>query len=147
MALDAPFDVSNLSAAISKHRSELTKLLAESLLAASYWVSLAAVSRCDNVINKALGDLTLSILMRPNEGYGISQRAVFGLFLWEALAKDLRQRLATDLLVVPLPDTQRDQARAILTAKPADTRQDMLKTLEADGVSQERLASIGLRSL
>ena len=95
-----------------------------------------------------LAALSLSTLTGPNEAGVMAERGVFGLSLWESLSADFRNRTVVDLAGAMaggwFPDAVAESARAVLAGKPDEVRRDVADRLRAAGVTEQRLADIGL---
>ena len=63
---------------------------------------------------------------------------------WGVLPADVRRRAAADLVAARFSDRKRDILRAALSEKTEKVRQDIRASLQAEGISEVRLAAIAL---
>jgi hypothetical protein len=132
-------------ATIRKRRDEIAQILAIKPLSSYYWIQLAE-SRVDahEPIAKTLDALELSEVTGPNEEYMITQRGLFGIWQWEVLPPDVRQRAIADLVAGSLSDTKLAWLKKTLAEKPEPVRQEIRSALQAQGFSQSNFNRIGL---
>lgn len=143
-ALTSTDDTSD-AATIAKRRDEIAELLAIRPLSSTYWVQLAE-ARIDahEDIARALDALELSAVTAPNEQYMITQRGLFGIWQWEFLSPEIRQRTIADLVGALPSDTKAAWLKQTLSEKTDQVRQEIRADLQAQGFSQGNLDRIGL---
>jgi hypothetical protein len=136
-----------------KRSSELTDILSVRPLSSEYWLSLAEIRLVTNQpSSKVVEAFALSILTGTNEGYLIARRGVFGASHWEGLPLEVRKRTATDLAAALvfhggatlLSDRIKAKLGIVLSKTTEEVRQNIQTILQAEGLSREGLASIGL---
>jgi hypothetical protein len=140
-----PVDDSSDDKTIRKRGDEIAELLAIRPLSSRYWVKLAE-ARIDahEAPAKALDALDLSALTGPNEGYLITQRGLFGIWQWEALPAEARERTIKDLVARQVSDAKLTWLRTTLAHKPEQVREEIRLALQAQGFSKSNFARIGL---
>jgi hypothetical protein len=133
---------SDLTAA-NERRETISAFLSIRPLSSYHWVLLSSVEfataqRMDDVLDA----LTLSVLTGPHENYIMVQRAIFGLSVWEDLPPHLKTRVAVDLTAEKI--TEKANFRAVLSSKPQVVRNELRKTLLAQGVPPKDVERLGL---
>jgi hypothetical protein len=130
---------------IRKRRDEIAEILAIKPLSSYYWIQLAAV-RVDahEPLSKALDALEMSAVTAPDDEYMITQRGLFGIWQWEVLPPDIRQRSIADLVAVRPSDTKAAWLKTTLAGKTEQVRQEIRSALQAQGFSQSNFDRIGL---
>ena len=130
---------------IRKRRDELEHLLTIRPLSSLSWLRLAEV-RVDahEDLARAIDALGLSAVTGPNEGYVLTERGLFGIWQWEGLPPDLKQRSIADLAARQLSDGKLAWLKAYLAGKPDVVRQEIRLALQARGFSKSNFERIGL---
>jgi hypothetical protein len=130
---------------IQKGRDELEHLLAIRPLSSLSWLRLAAVRVDANEgLAKATEALELSAVTGPNEGYVLTERGLFGIWQWEGLSPELKQRAIADLAARQLSDGKLAWMKTFLAGKPEPVRREIRSALEARGFSKSNFERIGL---
>jgi hypothetical protein len=130
-------DPSDVTAANGR-RETLGAILAIEPLHSTEWLLLSDVQlRTDQPMDAAFGSLLLSIMTGPNEGYVMTERAIFGASLWEWLSPELKRRAASDLAWGEMPD--RKKLGAVLAAKSAGVRSELRTALLATGLPPKQV--------
>jgi hypothetical protein len=121
------------------HRRELLlALLSIRPLSSMDWLSLSkAELMTHQSVKDVFGSLELSMLTGSNEGYVIENRRLFGVSLWDRLPPDLKRRVANDLAVGEIPDSQK--FRDLVAAQPEQVRTELREALLASGVSPKEI--------
>jgi hypothetical protein len=121
------------------HRRELlSAILTIEPLSSMDWLSLSSAELSTHrSMEDVLGSLRLSMLTGPNEGYVMESRRLFGVSLWERLSPDLKRRVANDLAVGELGDSQ--ELRVLISAQPKQVRNELREALIATGVSPKEI--------
>jgi hypothetical protein len=127
-------------------RGILGDLLAVKPLSPEHWLQLASVMLAEQKPQPQIeAALLLSGVTGPNEGSTVlSQRAVFGVSLWENLSPVLQHRVAADLAGAPLNETDLTNIRVLLATKPEPVRDRIRETLLAQGISPAGIVAMGL---
>ena len=138
-------DDSSDDQAIRKRRDEIEQILAIRPLSSSYWLKLAEARIDDNEpLAKALEDLEMSTVTGPNEEAMITQRGLFGVWQWEVLPPEVRQRAIADLVAVRPTDPKAAWLKSTLAGKSEEVREEIRSALLAQGFSQSNFDRIGL---
>lgn len=129
---------------IRKRRDELTEMLAIRPLSSYYWLELAE-SRIDaqEAPTKAVAALELSRLTGSNEGYLITERALFGIWRWEVLPAEVQTRAVADLVARQPSNRDLDWLRTTLSEKTEKVREEIRLALQAYGFSKRNFDRIG----
>ena len=128
-----------------QRREEISDILTVRPLSTQYWLSLAKMRQVTGEpSSKVLDALTLSTLTGANEGSTLSARGLFGVWQWESLPAELRERTAAALTARRVSDLDADWLRANLAQKPETLRQQIRTALQTHGLSAIELARIGL---
>lgn len=128
-----------------QRREEIADILTIRPLSARYWLSLAKMRQVTGEPSGKLFDaFILSILTGPNEGSILSSRGLFGVWQWESLSEELRDRTVAALTARRLSDLDVDWLRADLAQKPETVRQQIRIALQASGLSATELTRFGL---
>ena len=121
-----------------RQRELLSAILSIKPLSSMDWLSL---SRAELMTRQSMedvfGSLELSMLTGPNEGYVIEDRRLFGVSLWEKLSPDLKRRVANDLAVGEIRDSQK--LHVLVSAQPEQVRNELREALIATGVSPKEI--------
>jgi hypothetical protein len=140
-----PTDDSSNDETIRKRRDQLIGILANRPLSSFYWLQLAQTRLANNEpMDAALADFEMSVITGPNEEYMITQRALFGIWQWEAVPPNIQQRSITDLTTVTLSDAKLAWLKTTLTDKPAQVRQQIQDALRDQGMKGNTLERMGL---
>jgi hypothetical protein len=128
---------------------ELAASLSVRPLSSMKWLALASARVImGQPFDKVLAALALSSLTGPNEGYVMSQRAIFGLVQWESLPEDVRKRTVADLVAAFLQRSisgqEADVAKGVLATKDAGTHQEIIDRLRSAGLPSNEIVRIGL---
>ena len=84
--------------AANRRREVLSAILSIKPLSSIDWLSLSGMQLVtDQPMEQVLGSLKLSVMTGPNEGYVMTERAIFAVSLWEDLSSDLKSRVAIDM--------------------------------------------------
>jgi hypothetical protein len=135
--LTEKIDSSDPKAANSR-REALSSILAIEPLSSIDWLSLSGVQLVtDQPMDQVFDSLELSVMTGPNEGYVKSQRAIYGISLWERLSPDLKRRVATDLAKGEIPESEK--FRAFVAAQPERVRNELRQALVATGLSPNEI--------
>jgi hypothetical protein len=133
-------DESNQSDIIAAYRRRelLSAILSIKPLSSMDWLSL---SRAELMTHQSMegvfASLELSMLTGRNEGYVMEERRLFGVSLWERLSPDLKRRVANDLAVGEIPDSQK--FHDLVSAQPEQVRTELREALIAAGVSPKEI--------
>ncbi len=126
-------------------RNALSGLLAEKPIATGYWLALAQIRFATEQNSTSVADaLAMSVLTGANEASMMSQRASFDAVYWELLPQDARQRAAMELSPPDLSPAEIVPVRAALARKSDAVRQQIRAVFQAQGLTPERLAALGL---
>jgi hypothetical protein len=136
---------------IRKRRDEIAEILAIRPLSSRYWFKLA-VRRIDahEDPTRAIDALELSTVTGPNEDYMLMQRGLFGIWQWEVLPAEIRQRAVADLVARQnssannISDAKMAWLRTTLSEKTEQVRQEIRAAVQAQGLSKSNLDRIGL---
>lgn len=147
-ALRRPVDPLNIEAARGR-RDQFAATLAVRPLASLNWLSLAGMRYATGQPSSdTLKALTLSSVTGPNEGYIMSQRAIFELMQWDGLPADAKRRAVGDFVTafrkIGLTNKQRTTAASVLAGKGQDARSEIIELLRSEGLSATDLDSLGL---
>jgi hypothetical protein len=130
-------DPSDLKAANSR-RETLAAILSIKPMASNDWLGLSGMQlMTDQPMEQVLGSLMLSMLTGPNEGYTMTERAMFGISLWEDLTPDLRRHVINDLAAGEIPES--GKIRAVFAAKSSAVRDELRTSLLATGLSPKQV--------
>jgi hypothetical protein len=146
-----PVDDSSDDMTIRKRRDEIAEILAIRPLSSRYWFKLA-VRRIDahEDPTRAIDALELSTVTGPNEDYMLMQRGLFGIWQWEVLPAEIRQRAVADLVARQnssannISDAKMAWLRTTLSEKTEQVRQEIRAAVQAQGLSKSNLDRIGL---
>ena len=146
-----PVDDSSDDMTIRKRRDEIAEILAIRPLSSRYWFKLA-VRRIDahEDPTRAIDALELSTVTGPNEDYMLTQRGLFGIWQWEVLPAQIRQRAVADLVARQnstannISDAKMAWLRTTLSEKTEQVRQEIRSALQAQGLSKSNFDRIGL---
>jgi hypothetical protein len=131
-----------------KRRDELTEILSVSPMSSPHWLllsSMRSLARDPSVW--MIAALSMSDVTGRNEGYVMSQRAVFVLSQWENLPSDVRDSAANDLAMTwkTFTTPKLAQLRSMLSAKSDKDRSDIrTAVMKSQKFTAEDLTSIGL---
>ena len=136
---------------IRKRRDEIAEILAIRPLSSRYWFKLA-VRRIDAHEDpaRAIDALELSTVTGPNEDYMLTQRGLFGIWQWEVLPAEIRQRAIADLVARQnssannISEAKMTWLRTTLSEKTDPVRQEIRAALQAQGFSKNNFERIGL---
>ena len=135
--LTEKIDSSDPKAANSR-REALSSILSIEPLSSVDWLSLSGVQLVtDQPMDQVFDSLELSVMTGPNEGYVKSQRAIYGISLWERLSPDLKRRVASDLAKGEIPESEK--FRAFVAAQPERVRNELRQALVATGLSPNEI--------
>ena len=138
-------DGSSDDTTIQKGRDELEHLLAVRPLSSISWLRLAEVRVDANEgLARATEALELSAVTGPNEGYVLTERGLFGIWQWEGLSPELKQRAIADLAARQISDGKLAWLKTFLAGKPEPVRREIRLALEAKGFSKGNFSRIGL---
>jgi hypothetical protein len=144
---DALTDIDDASddQTIGKRRDEIAEILAIRPLSSRYWLKLAEarVDAHEDIV-RAIDAFELSTLTGPNEGYILTQRGLFGIWQWEALPPELKQRAIAGLVAGQISDGKLAWLKATLADKPEPVRREIRLALQAQGFSKSNFERIGL---
>jgi hypothetical protein len=148
VSLTEPVDAGD-RATVRRRADALSAIIAEQPLSAMHWLSLASTRLVTaEPLDKVAAALAMSALTGPNEAFVMSQRGLFGLLQWEVLPADQRRRAMADFAgaipALPNADHAMNAAKAILSAKTDDVREEVAVSLRAQGLSPSDLARVGL---
>jgi hypothetical protein len=130
-------DRSDLKAANSR-RDALAAILSNKPLSSSDWLSLSGMElMTDQPMEQVRGSLMLSMVTGPNEGYTMTERAMFGVSLWEDLSPDLRRHVINDLAAGEIPESSK--IRAVIDPKSPAVRDELRNSLIATGLSPKEV--------
>ena len=130
-------DPSDLKAANSR-RETLAAILSIKPMASNDWLALSGMQlMTDQPMEQVLGSLMLSMMTGPNEGYTMTERAMFGISLWEDLSLDLRRHVINDLAAGEIPESSK--IRAVFAAKSSAVRDELRTSLLATGLSPKQV--------
>jgi hypothetical protein len=133
-------DESNQSDMIAAYRQRelLSAILSIKPLSSMHWLTLSrAELKTYQPTEDVLSSLELSMLTGPNEGYVMEERRLFGVSLWERLPPDLKRRVANDLAVGEIHDSQK--FRGLVSAQNEQVRNELREALIAAGVSLKEI--------
>jgi hypothetical protein len=100
------------------------------------WLSLSGLQWVTHQpLERVLGSLRLSMLTGPNEGYAMTERAIFGVSLWESLSPDIKRRVVSDLASAEV----NEKFRAALFAQPVKVRNELREALLVTGLSPKEI--------
>jgi hypothetical protein len=135
------------SAQTNMQHERLIELLSTRPLASPFWLSLAALRLADGFsFEKVRSSLVLSTVTGPNENRVMTQRAIFGLWLWERLTPELRKAVINDIAGALFPDPDIIKLRDVWSSKSDAVKHDVRKDLlENAGLTEKDLNRIGLR--
>ena len=121
------------------HRRELlAAILSIAPLSSMDWLSLSRAELMTRQrMEDVFGGLELSMLTGPNEGYVMAERRIYGVSLWEGLSPDLKRRVANDLAVGEIPDSEK--FRAVLSAQPEEVKSELRDALIPTGLSPKEI--------
>jgi hypothetical protein len=120
------------SLAAYRRRQALSLILSIKPLSSVDWLSLSIFRLVtDQPMEQVLGSLKLSMVTGPNEGNLMADRGTFGVSIWDSLSSDLQRRVATDLVAADMREN--GKIRAVLSAEPERVRNDIRKSLLANG--------------
>jgi hypothetical protein len=125
----------------------LTHLLSTRPLASPFWLSLAAQRLADGFsFEKVKNPLVLSTLTGPNENRVMTQRGIFGLWLWERLTPELRRSVINDIAGALFSDPDIIRLGGVWSSKPDAVKQDVRTDLVKNaGLTEKDLNRLGLR--
>ena len=130
-------DPSDLKAANSR-RETLAAILSIKPMSSNDWLSLSGMQlMTDQPMEQVLGSLMLSMMTGPNEGYTMTERAMFGISLWEDLTPDLRRHVINDLAAGEIPESVK--IRAVFAGKSSAVRDELRTSLLATGLSPKQV--------
>jgi hypothetical protein len=130
-------DPSDLKAANSR-RETLAAILSIKPMASNDWLGLSGMQlMTDQPMEQVLGSLMLSMLTGPNEGYTMTERAMFGISLWEDLTPDLRRHVINDLAAGEIPES--GKMRAVFAGKSSAVHDELRTSLLATGLSPKQV--------
>ena len=134
---------------LRRRRDHLAAILSVRPMSSINWLMLASMRFASGQpFDKVLAALQMSSLTGANEGHVVSQRGIFGLWLWEKLPPQVRRQTVSGLAAALVERAISDQERAIvdriLATKSADTRQEIADLARAEGLSASDLKRIGL---
>jgi hypothetical protein len=130
-------DPSDLKAAISR-REALAAILSVKPMSSNDWLSLSGIQlMTDQPMEQVLGSLMLSMMTGPNEGYTMTERAMFGVSLWEDLSPDLRRHVINDLAAGEIPESSK--IRDVFAGKSAAVSNELRTSLLATGLSPKQV--------
>jgi hypothetical protein len=146
--LAEPVDAGDRASA-RRRADALSAIIAVQPLSAMNWLSLASTRLVTaEPLDNVAAALAMSALTGPNEAFVMSQRGIFGLLQWDVLPADQRRRAVADFAgaipALPNADHAMNAAKAILSAKTDDVRQEVAVSLRAQGLSPSDLARVGL---
>ena len=140
-----PIDGSSDDKTILRGRDELEHLLAIRPLSSLSWLRLAEVRVDANEgLARATEALELSAVTGPNEGYILTERGLFGIWQWEGLSPELKQRAIADLAARQISDGKLAWLKTYLAGKPEPLRREIRSALQARGFSKSNFDRIGL---
>lgn len=123
----------------------ISTVLAVKPIATGYWLGLAQMRFATEQNPTSVANaLAMSVLTGANEAPMMSQRASFDVVYWELLPQEARQRAAAELSPPDLSPAEIVPVRAALARKPDVVRQQIRAVFQAQGLSPERLAALGL---
>lgn len=135
----------NDKVAIFARRDQEIEILAVKPLSADFWLLLADMRQIvGDDSSKVMVALTMSTLIGRNEGYLMAERGLFAISIWEMLPAEAKQRGARDLATIQLSDIQKVRLQTLLSEKSENVREDIESNLKDAGLSNHRLAEIGL---
>ena len=121
-----------------RQRELLSAILSIKPLSSMDWLSLSRMELMTHQsMEDVFGSLELSMLTGPNEGYVIENRRLFGVSLWEKLSPDLKRRVANDLAVGEIRDSQK--FRVFVSTQPEQVRTELREALIAAGLSPKEI--------
>src|SRR5262245_9991387 len=124
--------------AINRRHEALTSILSIKPLSSADWLSLAGAQlEMDRPMEDVLGSLKLSMLTGPNEGYVMTKRGIFGVWLWESLSPDLKRRVTIDLAAGDVHGMEK--LRDVLSTKPSLVRNELREALRETGLSSKEV--------
>jgi len=135
---------------VARRRADaLSAIIAVQPLSAMNWLSLASMRLVTaEPLDNVAAALSMSALTGPNEAFVMSRRGIFGLLQWDVLPADQRRRAVVDFAAaipaLPNADHAMNAAKAILSAKTDDVREEVAVSLRAQGLSPSDLARVGL---
>jgi hypothetical protein len=130
---------------VRQRRQEIEKILSIRPLSSEYWLSLAKMRQVTGEPSKNVFEaLQLSTLTGANESSLISNRGLFGIWQWETLPAELRERTAADLAARRVAYGDLAWLRTTLSEKSETARYEIRTALQAHGFSQNALTNIGL---
>ena len=130
---------------IRKRRDELIAMLAIRPLSSFYWLQLAE-SHVDakDAAATASAAYELSELTGRNEGYMVTQRGMFGIFMWETLSPEDQQIAINDLVARRVSGEDAVWIKKTLSEKPEPVRRAIQLALQARGLPADEFARFGL---
>jgi hypothetical protein len=129
----------------AKRREQLKDILAVRPLSSECWLALSEMRlTAGEPMGKVAEAFSLSVLTGVDEQGVMSRRGVFGLSHWEVLPAEIRKRAAADLVTAGVSDRKRNILQSALSKKAESVRRDIRTELQADGMSEARLANISL---
>jgi hypothetical protein len=140
-----PVDGSSDDKATHARRDELAQILVMEPLSSYYWVELADVrTETHDPLPEVIDALEMSFVTGPNEDYVMVQRGMFGIWVWEKLPPDERDRTAANLALSRISDEKAAWLRQTLAEKTEVVRQEIRTALQAHGFATAKLERIGL---
>jgi hypothetical protein len=139
-------DDSSDDKAFQVRRDELAQILAIRPLSSYYWLQFAeARIETHEDLAKVVDALELSVITGPNEDYVMMQRGMFGVWVWERLPSEERDRTAADLAASRISDEKKVAwLWETLSEKTEQVRQEIRAALKAHGFADGKLERIGL---
>jgi hypothetical protein len=139
--LSNQIDPSDQKAADHRRQTVSALVLIEPL--SSYdWLSLSGLQLIiDQPMDQVFDSLELSMLTGPREGYVIAQRRFFGVSLWERLSPDLKRRVASDVAVGDISESDPNSYKfqGFVSAQPVQARNELREALVAEGLSPKEI--------
>jgi hypothetical protein len=104
------------------------------------WLSLSGLqSVTHQPLERVLKSLRLSMLIGPNEGYAMWERAIFGVSLWESLSPDLKRGVVSDLATAEMETKEKEKFQTILSGQSVEVRDELREALLATGLSRKEI--------
>ena len=128
--------------AAGRRRHTLTTLVSIKPMSSYDWLSLSGLQLItDQPMEQVFDSLELSMLTGPNEGYVMTDRGLFGVSLWERLSPDLKRRVASDVAVGDISESDPNSYKfqGFVSAQPVQARNELREALVAEGLSPKEI--------